>query len=71
MYATAFTAEQTANSYKAERNRAMAREGMCYYFLGDYATALPLFMRALALIDIDDVYSWTLCSDGINNIISK
>ena len=29
------SAESKANSYKAERNRAMLYEGLCYYNLGD------------------------------------
>lgn len=71
MYDTAASAENTANSYKNERNRAMTREALCYYYLGNYTAAVPLLIKALDLIEIDDSDNWKLCADAINDIISK
>ena len=71
MFSTASSAESSANSYKEQRNQAMAREAMCYYYLGDYNSAIPLLIKALDLIDIEDTTNWKMCADAINDIISK
>lgn len=61
--------ESTANKYKAERNRAMAYEALCYYNLGDYTTAVPLLTKALDLIEIDQVEYWELCTNALYDIV--
>ena len=53
-YSSLSSAESTANGYKSERNRAMLYEGLCYYYENDYETAIPLLLKALDLIEIDD-----------------
>lgn len=50
--------ENSANDYKAERNRAILQHGLCYYNLGDYENALPLLLKALDLIELDQESYW-------------
>jgi tetratricopeptide (TPR) repeat protein len=61
--------EKKANYYKSERNVAMARRALCYYYLGDYTTAVPLLTKALDLIEIDDVDTWKLCMEALYDIV--
>ena len=65
----ALYAENTANSYKALRNTAMAREGMCYYYLQDYTKAVPCLLKALDLIGIKDEENWKMCADAMLDIL--
>ena len=51
-------AEDKSNELKSERNKAMLREGLCYYYLDDKTKALPLIIKALDLIDIKDEENW-------------
>lgn len=62
-------AETKANNYKTERNRAMLREGLCYYNLGQYEIALPLLIKALDLIDINDTDNWQIGMNALYDII--
>ena len=62
-------AEKYANSYKSIRNKAMAREGLCYYYLKDYQEAVPRLMKALDLIEITDTVNWKQCADAIIDIV--
>ena len=62
-------AESASNNYKAERNRAMLHEGLCYYYEKDYETALPLLIKALDLIEIEDEVNWQLGYDAVTSII--
>ena len=68
-YTTVSTGESKANGYKSERNRAMTYEALCYYNLGDYATAVPLLTKALDLIEIDQVEYWELCTNALYDIV--
>ena len=61
--------ESKANSYKAERNRAMLYEGLCYYNLNQYELALPLLIKALDLIDINDTTNWKLGMNALYDIV--
>ena len=63
------TAETTSNSYKSERNRAMLYEGLCYYYLNDYESALPLLINALELIEIEDEENWGLGMEALYSIV--
>lgn len=62
-------AESKSNSYKSERNRAMLYEGLCYFYMNDYETALPLLIKALDLIDIEDETNWELGMDALYSIV--
>ena len=68
-YKTVSAGEKKANSYKLERNRAMTYEALCYYHLGDYATAVPLLTKVLDLIEIDQVGYWELCTNALYDIV--
>lgn len=68
-YSTVYNGERKSNSYKSERNRAMAYEALCYYKLGDYVTAVPLLTKALDLIEIDEVDYWELCTNALYDIV--
>lgn len=61
--------ETKANSYKSERNRAMLYEGLCYYNLEQYELALPLLIKALDLIAIDDKTNWQLGMNALYDIV--
>lgn len=61
--------ERKANNYKNERNRAMLREGLCYYNLNQYEVALPLLIKALDLIDIKDTDNWQIGMNALYDII--
>lgn len=62
-------AEKLANSYKSGRNRAMLREGLCYYNMGEFEVALPLLIKALDLIDIKDTDNWQIGMNALYDII--
>ena len=63
--------EDKANRYKIERNRAIMREGLCYYYLKDYESALPLLLKALDLFSLDDneVANWKTTMTALYDII--
>ena len=63
------SAESTANSYKGERNRAMVYEGLCFYNMNDYESALPLLLKALDLIEISDTTNWQLAMNALYSIV--
>lgn len=68
-YSELSSAESTSNKYKSERNRAMLYEGLCYYNQNDYETALPLLIKALDLIEINDEVNWGTGMDALYAII--
>lgn len=68
---TLYMAESESNHYKSERNRAMLYEGLCYYYENDYETAIPLLLKALDLIEIDDETNWQLGYDAVMDIVEN
>lgn len=68
-YSDLTAAENKANEYKGERNRAMLYEGLCYYNMDEYETALPLLIKALDLIEIKDEANWKLGMESLYTII--
>ncbi len=68
-FSTISNGESKSNSYKSERNRAMAYEALCYYKLGDYVTAVPLLTKALDVIEINQVEYWELCTNALYDIV--
>ena len=50
--------ETFANSFKNSRNIAFLRQGICFYNLQKYDEALPLIMKALDFISIEDTTLW-------------
>lgn len=61
--------ERKANEYKEERNRAIMQEGLCYYYLNDYESALPLLLKALDLFSLDEVANWQITMNALYTII--
>lgn len=61
--------ETLSNDYKAKRNRAFAMQGECYIKLGNKEAALPLLLKALDLIDLDDTEWWTRTRNNVLSII--
>lgn len=61
--------ETMANEYKAKRNRAFAMQGECYLKLGDKEAALPLLLKALDLLEIEDDEWWTRSRNNLLSII--
>ena len=68
-YTSLSNAESKANEYKGERNRAMLYEGLCYYNLNEYETALPLIIKALDLIEIKDEENWKLGMETLYSMV--
>lgn len=50
--------ETLANDYKKKRNIAIAMRGECLLKEGDLETAVPVLMKALDLIELDDDVWW-------------
>lgn len=50
--------ETMANEYKKKRNIAFAMHGECLLKTGDKKAAIPLLLKALDLIDIDNEIWW-------------
>lgn len=61
--------ETMSNNYKTKRNRAFAMQGECYIKLGNKEAALPLLLKALDLLDIDDTEWWTRTRNNLLSII--
>jgi len=61
--------EKKANYFKYERNKAILRQGICYFKLADNKTALPLIVKALDLIQIDDKEQWTEARNVLYQIV--
>jgi tetratricopeptide (TPR) repeat protein len=51
--------EKKSNEFIKMRNKAIVFQAKCYINLGDEKSALPLLMKALDLIDLDNDYMWT------------
>lgn len=63
--------EREANDYKKERNRAIMNQGLCYYYLKDYESALPLLLKSLDLFSLDEVANWKTAMTALYDIIGK
>ena len=50
--------ETLANDYKQKRNRAIAMQGECLLKLGEKAEAIPVLLKALDLLDLNDDEWW-------------
>lgn len=50
--------ESLANDYKQKRNRAIAMQGECLLKTGNKADAIPVLLKALDLLDLDDEEWW-------------
>ena len=50
--------EKKANYYKNLRNIAILRQGICFYKLNEYKTSLTYILKALDLIDIEELDQW-------------
>jgi tetratricopeptide (TPR) repeat protein len=50
--------EIKSNVLKKDRNISFLRMGICYYKLGDFDKSLPFLMKALDLIDLENIDSW-------------
>ena len=61
--------ERQSNDYKSLRNTAFVKQALCYYYLEDYISALPLLDKALDLIDVKDTDNWTLAREALYDII--
>lgn len=61
--------ESKSNYYKAERNKAIFRQGVCYYKLGDYQKSLPLILKTLDLISMDEKEIWAEARSILDSII--
>lgn len=61
--------EMLANSYKSLRNEAMAKEGLCYYYLEDYSTSLPLLLKSLDVIEVSQEGIWLEVINAVLDIV--
>ncbi len=62
--------ERQSNDYKELRNSAFVKEALCYYYLEEYVSALPLLSKALDLIDVKDTENWDLAREALYDIIN-
>ncbi len=61
--------ESLSNDYKKKRNIAFAMQGECLTKLGDNKGAIPVLLKALDLIDIDNDIWWTRTNNNLLEII--
>lgn len=61
--------ENLANDYKRKRNIAFAMQGECLVKTGDKKDAIPVLMKALDLIDIDNDVWWERTRNNLLQVI--
>lgn len=61
--------ETKSNYYKGQRNKAILRQGICYYNLNDHKSSLPYILKALDLIGVKDTDQWKEARDILYAII--
>jgi tetratricopeptide (TPR) repeat protein len=61
--------ESLANSYKKKRNIAFVMQAECLIKIGDNESAVPLLLKALDLIDIDNDLWWKKARNSLTRII--
>lgn len=61
--------ETLSNEYKEKRNIAIAMQGDCMLSLGDTEGAIPVLLKALDLISLDDEVWWEKTRINLLNII--
>ncbi|WP_339144434.1 hypothetical protein [Pseudoalteromonas galatheae] len=61
--------ESLANDYKKKRNIAFAMQGECLVKTGDNKGAIPVLLKALALIDIDNDIWWERTRNNLLQVI--
>ena len=61
--------ERLSNEYKVKRNVAFAMHGECLLKIGDKKGAMPVLMKALDLIDIDNEAWWKRSRENLLSII--
>lgn len=61
--------ESMANDYKRKRDRAFVMQGECYLKMGDKEKALPLLLKALDLINLEDDEWWKRARNSLLTII--
>lgn len=61
--------ERQANDYKRKRNIAFAMQGECLLKTGKHEEAVPVLVKALDLIDIDNTEWWKRTLDNLYSVI--
>ena len=61
--------ETLANDYKKKRNIALAMQGECLLKIGDKKGAIPVLLKALDLISIDEDVWWVRTRNNLLEII--
>lgn len=61
--------ENLANDYKKKRNIAFAMQGECLVKTGDSKGAIPVLLKALDLIDIDNDVWWERTRNNLLQVI--
>jgi hypothetical protein len=61
--------ESLANDYKKKRNIAIAMQGECLLKIGDEKGAVPVLLKALDLIEIDNDVWWERTRNNLLKII--
>lgn len=61
--------ETLANDYKGKRNIAFAMQGECLMKLGDQERAIPMLLKALDLLSLDEEAWWERTRDNLFTII--
>lgn len=61
--------ETKANYYKSQRNKAILRQGVCFYNMNDHKTSLTFILKALDLIGIKDTDQWKEAREILYSIV--
>lgn len=61
--------ESLSNDYKKKRNIAFAMQGECLVKIGDNKGAIPVLLKALDLIDIDNDIWWERTRNNLLKVI--
>lgn len=61
--------ESLSNDYKMKRNIAIAMQGECLVKTGDNKTAIPVLLKALDLIDIENDVWWGRTKNNLLQVI--
>lgn len=61
--------ESLSNYYKVQRNKAILRQGICFFNLNDNKASLPYILKALDLIGVEDLDQWKEARDILYAII--
>ena len=61
--------ERLANAYRRKRDRAYVRQAHCYVEIGELEKAVPLLIRSLELMSMEESKMWTAARSLLYRIV--